>query len=138
MTLLLVTLQWLVAASYPLAVAYAVVSDIRRLEIPNWTCITIALAFLPAALFRDIDYSVIAGHYGIGCLLFIAGMILFARNLAGGGDMKLLAAAGVWIGWADLPAYLALLALLGGGWRWRCSPHAGIRQSCRFSVRFGG
>ncbi|MCH8236560.1 MAG: prepilin peptidase [Proteobacteria bacterium] len=114
MSPLLITVHWMVAAVYPLALVWAVTSDVRHLIIPNWTCIAIAAAFLPAALLQGLDYSAIAWHYGAGMALILAGMILFARNLIGGGDLKLLAAAGVWIGWSGLWPYLLLVTLLGG------------------------
>ena len=108
------TVHWIVAAVYPLALVWAVVSDVRHLIIPNWTCIAIAAAFLPPALFQGLDYADIAWHYGAGMALILAGMILFARHLIGGGDLKLLAAAGVWIGWSGLLPYLFLVTLGGG------------------------
>ncbi len=114
MSPLLITVHWMVAAVYPLALVWAVTSDVRHLIIPNWTCIAITAAFLPAALLQGLDYAAIAWHYGAGMALLLAGMILFARNLIGGGDLKLLAAAGVWIGWSGLWPYLLLVALLGG------------------------
>lgn len=108
-------IHWLAAATFPLAVAYAAVSDFRTLEIPNWTSLAVAASFLPAALIGGAGYPVIAMHYGIGFALLAGGAFLFARGLIGGGDVKLLAAAGVWMGFNDLAAYLALVALIGGG-----------------------
>ncbi len=115
MSALLTTAHWLTLALYPLTLAYAVISDARRMIIPNWASITIAAAFLPAALLGSVEWTAIAWHYGVGLGLFLAGLILFFRGLMGGGDLKLLAAAGVWIGWNDLWSYLFLVALLGGG-----------------------
>jgi len=40
--------------------------------------------------------------------------VLFGRGILGGGDVKLLAAVGVWIGPDDLLAYLVAVSLLGG------------------------
>lgn len=111
---ILTAVHWLAAAVYPLALGWAVVSDARRLTIPNWTCVAIAVAFLPAALLGRLDPTTVALHYGIGAGLLLAGMALFARGIVGGGDVKLLAAAGVWIGWPDLGPYLALVAVIGG------------------------
>ncbi len=107
-------LHWAAAAAYPLALAYAVVSDVRRLKIPNRASIIIAAAFLPAALFAGLEPSAIAVHYAVGAGLLGIGFIAFSRNLMGGGDVKLLAAAGVWSGWAQLGPYLVWVAVLGG------------------------
>ncbi len=107
-------LHWAAAAAYPLALAYAVVSDVRRLKIPNRASIVIAAAFLPAALLAGLEYSAIAVHYAVGAGLLGIGFIAFSRNLIGGGDVKLLAAAGIWSGTAQLGPYLVLVAVLGG------------------------
>ena len=100
--------------SFPLTVLYAVISDIRALQIPNWASITIAATFLPAALLGEIDLATIAVHYGLGVALLALGTILFIRGIFGGGDVKLLAAIAVWIGWDELAPYLLLVALIGG------------------------
>lgn len=114
MSLVLTTAQWVLLSVYLLTLAWAMVSDARHLMIPNWTCITIAAAYLPAALLGPVDISVIALNYGVGAGLFLAGLYPFYRGLIGGGDLKLLAAAGIWTGWNDLWSYLLLVALLGG------------------------
>ena len=90
------------------------VSDVRSLKIPNWASIAIAATFLPAALLGGIGLATIVLHYGIGAALLAAGMFLFIQGIVGGGDVKLLAAIAVWIGWDDLGLYLFLVALIGG------------------------
>ncbi len=114
MTALADALHWAAAAAYPLALVYAVVSDIRRLMIPNRASMIIAAAFLPAAVLAGLEPSIIAVHYAVGAGLLGVGLVAFSRNLMGGGDVKLLAAAGIWGGWAQLGPYLALVAVLGG------------------------
>ncbi len=94
--------------------AYAIISDFRYFVIPNWLSVLVAIAFLPAALLGGADFFTLAIHYGTGLGLFAGGAILFALGLVGGGDVKLLAAAGVWIGWAEIAPYLLFVALLGG------------------------
>ena len=106
--------QLILVVSFPLTVLYAIISDVRSLEIPNWTSIGIAAMFLPAALLGGIDLASIAVHYGIGAALLAVGMVLFIQGIVGGGDVKLLAAIAVWIGWDNLGLYLLLVALIGG------------------------
>ncbi|NQV83714.1 MAG: prepilin peptidase [Rhodospirillales bacterium] len=108
------TLHWFVAASYLLCLGYGVVSDVRRLIIPNGTCILIALMFLPAALLAGTEWPAIAWHYATGAGLLVVGIALFSRDLIGGGDAKLLAATGIWIGPGDLWTFVGLVAVLGG------------------------
>ena len=115
MTFLAAVLHWLCAAVYPLALAWAAFSDSRRLMIPNGASIAITLSFLPAALFGGVGLAVVAGHYAVGLGLLLSGLVLFSRGFLGGGDVKLLSAAGVWIGWNDLGAFLVLVTFIGGG-----------------------
>lgn len=114
MNALAVVVHTVIITVYPLAVAWAVVTDVRRLIIPNAACVAIVIAFLPAALLNGLDAAAIAWHYGVAAALLLAGMAAFARRLAGGGDVKLLAAVAVWIGHDDILAFLVLMALLGG------------------------
>jgi len=114
MSTLVAAIHVVVVAIYPLAVAWAVVTDVRRLIIPNTACVVIAAAFLPAALLNGLDAAAVAWHYGVAAALLAVGMAVFARGLAGGGDVKLLAAVAVWIGRDHILAYLLTMALLGG------------------------
>jgi prepilin peptidase CpaA len=101
-------------AAFVVSMLYGAASDLARFEIPNWTSLVGAGAFIPAV--------VAAGHapealltalaVGLGCL--VIGIVLFALGLFGGGDVKLLAAGAVWAGWDGLFAYLFLVAVVGG------------------------
>ena len=53
-------------------------------------------------------------HVLTGVALFAVGFALFAAGLFGGGDAKLLAAAGLWFGWPQTVPFLVLTALAGG------------------------
>lgn len=106
--------QSVLVAVYPLAVAWAIVTDFRHLIIPNAACAAIAVAFLPAALLAGLGWQAIAWHYGIAAALLLAGTVVFARRLVGGGDVKLLAAAATWIAPADVWTFVVLMALIGG------------------------
>ena len=46
---------------------------------------------------------------------FVVGAILFSRGWLGGGDVKLLTAATLWVGPAGTPTLLLLTSVLGGG-----------------------
>lgn len=113
-TALLETLHWLGAASFPLCLGFAVVSDVRRLIIPNGVCTAIAVMFLPTALVSGMEPSAIAWHYAVGAGFLAVGIALFSRGLFGGGDAKLLAAAGIWSGPGELWLYVGLVTVLGG------------------------
>lgn len=89
-------------------------SDLYRYEIPDEVSIAIAVAFFPAAWAAGLGFgdALIGLAVGFGCL--VIGIGLFALNMFGGGDVKLLAAAAIWAGWEGLPAYVFLVAISGG------------------------
>jgi len=53
-------------------------------------------------------------HVLTGVILFVVGFMLFSAGLFGGGDAKLLAAAGVWFGSSQALPFLVFTALAGG------------------------
>ncbi|MFB3855365.1 MAG: prepilin peptidase [Vicinamibacterales bacterium] len=91
----------------------ASVSDVRTRRIPNLLTIGVALAGL-------VFHLVFGGFAGIGnaCLGWAVGAALFFPLFAlggmGGGDVKMLAAIGAWVGPAAA-AWTALYAAIAGG-----------------------
>lgn len=98
---------------YVVALVMAGVSDFRTLRIPNWLTGALALAFPIAALAagQPIDWL---SHVGAGVAVFAVAAVLFAFRLMGGGDVKLLAATALWVGFGQLLPFLMLVALVGG------------------------
>ena len=92
----------------------AAVSDIRFYRIPNWLSASVAMLFLAAALIFTMPFALIGWHLLAGTVVLLVGFCLFAANIIGGGDAKLLAAAALWAGWTELPSLLFYTALAGG------------------------
>lgn len=92
--------------------AAAAVSDVARYRIPNWLTATLAMAAVilvfpgspGEALARAASFALVGG----------ASLALYAGGAMGGGDVKLLAAAALWIPLVSLPPFLEALALAGG------------------------
>lgn len=99
---------------FPLLMIIAGAGDALSMRIPNWLTVLIAVVFFPMAFLVGMPWSMIGLHILVGFGLFIAGFMLFALGLFGGGDSKLLAAAGLWLGWADLMPFLVMTAFAGG------------------------
>ena len=99
---------------FPAVLVYAAISDLARFEIPNWLSIFLVLAFLALALGLGMAWSELAARAAAGALLFAVGAVLFALGALGGGDVKLLAASAIWVGWPDFIPYLVAVALFGG------------------------
>jgi prepilin peptidase CpaA len=98
----------------PLLMAVAAFTDVRSYKIPNWLTGATALLFLPAAFIAGMPYPVMAGHVATGLVLFLVGYGLYALRLFGGGDAKMMAAAGLWLGASQTLIFLVLTALAGG------------------------
>jgi len=98
----------------PLFLMAAAISDIRTRRIPNWISVVLIAGFLLVGILEGFTLSSVATHMGIGLCVLICGFILFAFNIIGGGDAKLLAAGAVWMGPEAVLIFLFLTALAGG------------------------
>ena len=94
--------------------AYAAYLDLTTYQIPNWISLAVVADFVVAAAIAVQDPVAIAWHLGAGLAMLVAGIGLFAANVLGGGDAKLLAASAVWFGWAGLFKFVIYVAILGG------------------------
>ncbi len=114
-------LPLLVALIYPLCLLWAAITDAISMTIPNRLTLGLAAAFFPCALLVTFmmpehrltltDWGV---HIGLGVAGLALGMTLFALRFMGGGDAKLIAAAGLWLGMHGFIAMLIYTALFGG------------------------
>lgn len=98
----------------PALLITAAVSDVATFTIPNWIALVLLALFPVAALAAGLPPLVIAQHFGVGLALLAVGVAMFALRWAGGGDAKLLAAAGLWLGWPAMPTFLLSAAMMGG------------------------
>jgi prepilin peptidase CpaA len=107
-------LQLVTTAGFAALMATAAVEDVRRLVIPNRLILGLLLLWpvhltvASTTLLTGVEAA--GGAVGI----FLCGALLFSRGLVGGGDVKLLTAAALWVGFAGLPALLLVTALIGG------------------------
>ena len=104
----------LISFVFPALVIVAALRDTTTLTIPNWLTGLGLIAFVPAALIAHLSLGEIGLCLatGLGCLMI--GMGLFAAGWAGGGDAKLLAVCGLWLGWRPVGPFLFWTALAGG------------------------
>jgi leader peptidase (prepilin peptidase)/N-methyltransferase len=116
-------------------------TDLRCWLLPNALTLPLIIAGLAAAfLFSPDQLTDRALGAALGCLSFIAIAALYrtlrGREGMGGGDAKLLAASGAWLGAAALPQVIllaALSALTAAG----CLRLAGIRLGIYSALPFG-
>ncbi|MCY4390338.1 MAG: prepilin peptidase [Desulfurellaceae bacterium] len=89
----------------------AIVSDLGGRWIPDSIPLALLLLFALYALTGGHLASVWT-HIAIGAVLLLVGFALFAFGGLGGGDGKLMAVAGLWVGPHDLTFFLIGLGLL--------------------------
>ncbi len=109
------SLAYTVFLALPLTVFFAGAYDLLTYKIPNYVSgILIFSFFLFAALHPEFDWRLFALHIACGVGVLIFGFLLFACNLLGGGDGKLLAAIALWMGPHDVIEFMAITGVAGG------------------------
>ncbi len=96
-----------------LLLGWAAIEDFFGLRIPNRITVLIVFLYLPFALNAPVPLNV-AGAFSTAAILFLIGMLLFNFHLMGGGDIKLMAAIGLWAGPEFGLWFLAITAVAGG------------------------
>ncbi|NOZ43176.1 MAG: hypothetical protein GXP02_08455 [Alphaproteobacteria bacterium] len=97
----------------------AAYSDLSSYTLSNRLCLGVALLY-PLYLFalymdgHGLSMAAILMSLGLALIIFIIGMGLFALNLMGGGDVKLMPAVALWAGAGHIINYLFITAIVGG------------------------
>ncbi|MBB3612792.1 prepilin peptidase [Rhizobium sp. BK602] len=100
---------------FPLCLSVAAISDLLTMTIPNRISLILAGAFIVLAPLVGLTLPDIGMHLAGAALVFCVCFALFALNVMGGGDAKLLAASALWFGFdASLLVFLVYVAFLGG------------------------
>lgn len=97
---------------YAFCISYAIVSDLRRLIIPNWIPIALVAAF-PIFALVHLGVDRIPAHVLVAVVVFLISLVFFVADWMGGGDIKLLAALMLWVGPGTAPEFLVVMSLLG-------------------------
>jgi prepilin peptidase CpaA len=107
----MIMLSFAAYAIYVLALAAAGTSDLVHYEIPNALSGALLAGF--ALIAAALPAPVIFDHILAGLTILGLTSLLFATGLCGGGDVKLLAATALWMGWSHLGEFLLATALAG-------------------------
>jgi len=100
-------------SAFPAALLIAALNDLYEFKIPNWVSILMIVSFFVAGLVMRAPVNVMFEATMIAFGALVIGFILFARNIIGGGDAKLLASTVLWIGLPGLASFLVNVALSG-------------------------
>ena len=96
-----------------LALLAAAAEDIRRLRISNITVLVVIAAAIGAMAFGGFHGPLWQNAIIFAVIMFI-GTFAFSANLLGGGDVKLLAAVGLWVNFEAAIWLIASIFLAGG------------------------
>ncbi|MFT4163102.1 A24 family peptidase [Shinella sp.] len=100
---------------FPLCLAVAACSDFLTMLIPNRVSAILLASFVIVAPLAGLGLTDIAMHLAAGLVVFSVCFALFALNVMGGGDAKLLTASAVWFGMTfSLVEFLIYVSFLGG------------------------
>lgn len=105
----------LLFAPFVLLLLLAAGWDLASFTIPNFIPAILLIAFLVFAISVQMAPGVALSHAAAGGLGLLASFGLFALGYIGGGDAKLFACIAVWLGLNDLPEYVLIASLFGGG-----------------------
>ncbi|MBY2907159.1 A24 family peptidase [Rhizobium leguminosarum] len=99
----------------PLCLAMAAFSDLFTMTIPNRISVILIASFLVLAPFSGLGLEMIGMHLTGAAIVFSACFALFAFNVMGGGDAKLLSATALWFGLNESLLFLMIdVAMIGG------------------------
>lgn len=99
---------------FPAVMIAAALSDLATMTIPNRLSVVLLAGFIPAALLSGATLPTLGLCLAIGLAGLVAGAAMFALGWIGGGDAKITAAAGLWLGLSGAPSFLAFTAVAGG------------------------
>lgn len=104
-----------ILAILPLGLAISAISDLFTMTIPNRVSVGLLACFLILAPFSGLAWPEIGMNLVAGLAVFGACFALFAFNVMGGGDAKLLTATAVWFGFNhSLLVFLVTVGYVGG------------------------
>jgi len=107
--------QAIILVVFPLCIAVAACSDFLTMTIPNRVSAILLASFLIVAPLAGLGLTDIAVHLAAGLIVFSVCFALFALNVMGGGDAKLLTASAVWFGLTfSLFEFLIYVSFFGG------------------------
>lgn len=104
-----------VLLTLPIGFALAALTDFLEMKIPNTIPAALIVGFFLLAPFTGLSLAEFGWHLAAAAIVFSVCFALFAINVMGGGDAKLLTAAALWFGLNHgLFEFLVATAFFGG------------------------
>ena len=99
---------------FPLLMVFAGAGDVMTARIPNYFPVAMSVVFFPIALATGMPLLFFGLHIATAIVLLLVGYGLFSFGFIGGGDAKLMAAAGLWLGFPSALPFMLFSVLAGG------------------------
>lgn len=99
--------------TYVLLLVTAAVIDVTKFIIPNVIVVALVALFFIATILSPLDTNWIS-HIGAAASVFLVGVVAYRFKKLGAGDVKLMTAVSLWMGFEYLPLLLLYVALCGG------------------------
>ena len=99
---------------FPGIMIFAGAMDLFTMTIPNKISLALIAGFFLLAPFVGMGWNEFGMHLAAGGLFLLIGFAMFAFGLIGGGDAKILAVAGLWLGFEHILDYSLYAAIIGG------------------------
>jgi prepilin peptidase CpaA len=106
-------LIWVFSGCLAVLLITAMVTDLRWRRLPNWLTGAVALLYVAFALVLR-SPAEWPGDLMVSALAFAVGFALFAGNMMGGGDVKLVAGLALFAGPERIADFVLITALAGG------------------------
>ena len=101
-------------AVFPLAMAYAAISDLMTMTISNRVTLILMATFVVLSPFTGMDLQTFGFHWAAGGSVLAVAFFCFAMGWIGGGDAKLASVTALWLGWNSTIEYIAIASIFGG------------------------
>jgi prepilin peptidase CpaA len=101
-------------AVFPLALAYAAISDLMTMTISNRVTLILMVAFVVLSPATGMDLGTFGYHWAAGGIVLAVAFTCFAFGWIGGGDAKLASVMALWLGWDSTIEFVAIASIFGG------------------------
>ena len=103
-----VVVQQVLFAVFPLAMAYAAISDLMTMTISNRLTLILVAAFVVLSPLAGMDLGTFGLHWAAGGTVLAVAFACFAFGWIGGGDAKLASVTALWLGFGDTSKILLI------------------------------
>lgn len=103
----------LVLLFYPALMIHAAVGDLRTMRISNRIILILLAGYAVAIPWAPLALPFVAWSAGAAAIVFLLGLVGFSLGWMGGGDVKLMTVATLWLGAANVAPFLFYTSLFG-------------------------